>query len=716
MVFYILKFSACLLVLLAFYKLFLEKESMHKFKRFYLISTILAALIIPLVTFTKVIVEPLKNVMHSEIVTLPTDTAVSNFTWLDLIPNIIWGLYILGAVVFSWKFIRNLWEIRLKIKNNPKYKQSHFTNVLLKGLKVPHTFLNFIFLNKTNFENNEIPEVVFLHEQAHAKQKHTIDILFIEVLQILFWFNPLLIWLKRHIKLNHEHLADQAVLNKGVSPITYQEILLAFSVQKQNLPLSNAINYSSLKKRLTIMKTHTSKQKIWLRSLLLLPLLAILTYGFSDTKEIVKMQSEAIGLDTNPIELYLNDDGQLYYKSKAVNIEELGNLIELKDDMEFTLIAHKDASYKKFLVINKELTKYLGNQGLKRYSVCSSQQDFDITNDLLLKNQAQKEPTKEEIAAYNAWAKKKKIEFNKIPESKKWLGHPTIVNDKTFRYYHSIYERMTPQQQKNAVSLPEAVLLPESPITQNIIDTGKVVRIDKIQQNPVTKEEKEAYNSWAKKINTAITLAEKTKGTNSLKHYPIVKLKDGEKYKRIYGRMTDKERNSAESFPNLAQIPPPPASKKEWKKVKETGSPKQQKSKISNQAPKPVKIKVIKGKAVPPPPPIPADASDEEKRRYKKVIDDYHKKHPKTVKGKFVKSSGKLKEQRLPPPPPPPVSMEDLAKKGAVFYLDGKKIDAKKAVKLSKTLKPKHIEYRIINGKESVYLSTKPKPRKKKKS
>src|SRR5690606_18214498 len=83
-------------------------------------------------------------------------------------------------------------------------------------------------------------------------------------------------------------LADRAVLNAGAETSEYQKILLAFSSNAFTPVLAHSINYSSIKKRFTIMKTHTSKRAIWLRSLLLLPLLCVLIYGFSSVKIVQK--------------------------------------------------------------------------------------------------------------------------------------------------------------------------------------------------------------------------------------------------------------------------------------------------------------------------------------------------------------------------------------------------------------------------------------------
>jgi hypothetical protein len=153
---------------------------------------------------------------------------------------------------------------------------------------------------------------VLLHEQAHAYEKHSLDLLFIELMQIVFWFNPFIYLIKHSIKLNHEFLADRAVLNNGIETYYYQNILLAFSSNAGPPQLANSINYSSIKKRFTVMKTQTSKRAIWLRSIFLLPLLAILIYGFS-TKEIIEIESTSSISQINAQKIAtINTDKQTY--------------------------------------------------------------------------------------------------------------------------------------------------------------------------------------------------------------------------------------------------------------------------------------------------------------------------------------------------------------------------------------------------------------------
>ncbi len=291
MLLFVLKSSACLAVFMIFYKLCLEKTSAHTFKRFYLIGVILISISIPLITFTEYI-ELSKTDFENA---LPIEVTDQSKTFYDLLPVILCSIYVLGLIIFLFRFFKNIYRLFQKIKTNPKLKSENFINVLLNDLIIPHTFLNYIFLNKTKYENKLIPDEVLLHEQIHAKQKHALDILFVELFQILFWFNPLLYFIKKDIKLNHEFLADHAVLKQGIDSSTYQKTLLTFSSpnslrDNQNQQIVNAINYSLIKKRFTVMKTKTSKTIIWLRSLIILPLLAILIYSFSN-KAIIETEN-----------------------------------------------------------------------------------------------------------------------------------------------------------------------------------------------------------------------------------------------------------------------------------------------------------------------------------------------------------------------------------------------------------------------------------------
>ncbi|APQ17759.1 hypothetical protein A9200_02275 [Maribacter hydrothermalis] len=284
-------------IFLLFYKLLLEKESIHHFKRFFLLIALIASFIIPQVVFTEYVkIEPSTTV--TQVLTLneqpeiaPVVTAIekSPVNW----SLILWTIYGLGVISFGFRFLYNLVKIWKRIRSNTQIKNNSIVRVLLKEQLPPHTFLRYIFLNKQKFKSKSIPKSVLRHEETHATQRHSLDVLFLELLQVIFWFNPLIYVFKKAIKLNHEFLADSAVLNGEEDHLNYQNTLLSYLSNEsfnthQSVGIANAINYSSIKKRFVIMKKQTSKKEILIRSLLLLPLLAILLFGFSEktTKNI----------------------------------------------------------------------------------------------------------------------------------------------------------------------------------------------------------------------------------------------------------------------------------------------------------------------------------------------------------------------------------------------------------------------------------------------
>ncbi len=344
MLVYLLKSIACLAILFVFYKVFLEKENMHVFKRFYLLGALLFSMIIPSLVFTEyVMVEP------EPMVTISTPVIMQQADYSNDVINVpqaletdvidiaplLWGVYFIGLFFFGLKFLRNLFQIYRRIRKNPKQKLSRFTQVLLQEKLTPHTFFSYIFLNKKKFEADQIPHEVLLHEQTHASQKHSWDVILVELLHVIFWINPFIYLTKKAIKLNHEFLADQAVLRENIDKTTYQNTLLSYlspDSEKKYQPLANAINYSSIKKRFTVMKTHTSKKAVLLRSLLLLPLLAVLIYGFSERTVKEKTSSEHTSILINDLVVEVDDHGNLSLNNKKLELNEIGKEAKLLTD------------------------------------------------------------------------------------------------------------------------------------------------------------------------------------------------------------------------------------------------------------------------------------------------------------------------------------------------------------------------------------------------
>jgi len=125
--------------------------------------------------------------------------------------------------------------------------------ILVEEKILPHTFLNYIFINKNDYENRKIEGELFTHELTHVRQKHTLDVLFIEILKTIFWFNPLLIFYKKAIQLNHEFLADEKVVTSYKNVPFYQSLLLEKASWNSNFYLASNLNFLVTKKRLIMM-------------------------------------------------------------------------------------------------------------------------------------------------------------------------------------------------------------------------------------------------------------------------------------------------------------------------------------------------------------------------------------------------------------------------------------------------------------------------------
>jgi len=477
---FLLKSTACLTIFLVFYKLMLERESIHHFKRFFLLVALITSFIIPNLVFTEY-VDAKPTITNS---TTPITDLVSDAAMVKSIPQasiidwqlLLWTIYALGVVGFGLRFIANLLQIRLRIKKHPKFKENFVTKVFLNQSLPPHTFLNYIFLNQKQYEENSIPQQVLLHEETHAKQRHSLDIIFIELAQVIIWFNPLIYFFKSSIKLNHEFLADSAVIKKEQNHSQYQNTILSYlsNGRHQSVGIANAINYSSIKKRFTVMKTNTSKKSSVFRSLLLLPLLALMLFGFSEHRQIERevaadhlitmelLDNEQVQIENkiapfNEVAQVLNQDhlsvydpGEIKVKVNVVEPVHLNTINNLSNEIRTTGIelievfanevVMEESQYKKEVPITSNTT------------MLNAKQMTVVGVDNKLQPQ-QQSATREEMKEYNALAKK----YNAMDRN-----HMVIKKKEVMRL-KEIYGKMSKKQRADAEPFPDFPPPPPAP-------------------------------------------------------------------------------------------------------------------------------------------------------------------------------------------------------------------------------------------------------------
>ena len=453
---YLLKSVACLGILFFFYKLALENSSLHTVKRFYLLGSLVLSILIPFITFTEYIeVTPMatETFVHTPITVLEsTETVAAPINYL---PYILGGLYSLGVLIFSFRFGRNMLRIFNKARSNPKLKNQSIFHVLLKLPIVPHSFFNYIFFSKKDYEAGEIPQEVIVHETAHVEQKHSWDIVFFELLRIVFWFNPLLYFIKHSIKLNHEFLADRTVLNQGAELSTYQTILLDFSSPDSYrdpslINLTHSINYSSIKKRFTVMKTHTSKRAAWLKGLSVILLLAVLIYGFSNktiVTEDVSLEKVKESVSLELLEITLDSKGIIFKNEEEITLEEVKN-INTQDYYYAKVTAHPELDPQ----LPKRVVDLLIANGFKNnLTFCLAKEEGITEIDTLLQSYEKifaLKASPKQLEIYNQLAKK----YNAVPVSERKIGWEDL------KTLENIYRQMSDSQKENALPFPECNL------------------------------------------------------------------------------------------------------------------------------------------------------------------------------------------------------------------------------------------------------------------
>ncbi len=284
---FLIKSTLSLVVLLGVYHLLLEKEKMHRFNRFYLLFALVFSLVIPFITIEVVqeIAQP--TVTSGNIQILQTTAVAVEETNYFVIA--LWGIYGIVTFVLGFRFMRNVVQISKKMKSNTSIAYQNAQLVLVPEKTLPHTFLNTIFINETEYNNREVEAELYTHELTHVTQKHTLDILFIEVLKTVFWFNPVFIFYKKAIQLNHEFLADEKVVHSYNNVPFYQSLLLSKANANPTFYLASNLNYLITKKRLLMMTKTTSKRKAIAKQALLLP--AVTALLFSLCTKVVAQQT-----------------------------------------------------------------------------------------------------------------------------------------------------------------------------------------------------------------------------------------------------------------------------------------------------------------------------------------------------------------------------------------------------------------------------------------
>ncbi|MBO9201073.1 MULTISPECIES: M56 family metallopeptidase [Niastella] len=297
---YLLKLTISLSIVYLFYQLFLRRLTFYNWNRWYLLIYSMVCFVIPVINvFTIIVKQP--ALRESALVNyIPAITQISPAT---ASVGIDWWL--VGAVVFIVGIVVML--VRLLVQYYSLFKMRSKA-VLLYDNKVklyhidapvmPFSFGRGIYVNQHQHSEHELKEII-RHEFIHVKQRHTLDIVWSELLCLLNWYNPFA-WLLRHdIRQNLEFIADHQVLQTGFDRKQYQYLLLKV-IGVNSFSIANNFNFSSLKKRIAMMNKAQSARVNLIRFLFLLPLLVVVLLAFRNSTQINRQFVSSLVTDTIP--------------------------------------------------------------------------------------------------------------------------------------------------------------------------------------------------------------------------------------------------------------------------------------------------------------------------------------------------------------------------------------------------------------------------------
>lgn len=291
------KANIAFVALYLFYRLFLHRDTFFREKRFAFIFGFFFAVLYPLIDVSSWIQnsQPAIAIAQRMSNTLPeiTVTAIQkeSFSTEDMLLTIY-------LIVVALAFIRILWQVASVLvlaHHGQREKKNGLTIIHPPKGSAPFSFFGWIFINPYEHSTRDLEEILH-HEKAHARQLHTLDVLFSELVCMIFWINPFAWLLKHHLRANLEYLADMNVIHSGFDAKSYQYHLLRLSYQQSSTKVGNNFNVSQLKNRIIMMNKKKSSLAGLSKYALSLPLFVLLflaAYAWGAKQDIVSLNDIA---------------------------------------------------------------------------------------------------------------------------------------------------------------------------------------------------------------------------------------------------------------------------------------------------------------------------------------------------------------------------------------------------------------------------------------
>ena len=346
---YFLKVNVLIILFYLMYIIFLRKETFFASNRWYLISGLILSLILPLITFTKIIwVEPTPIPVYYEEVIPVTNNTIE----VPVQENPLdWSLilttaYAVISILIVMKITLELASFFNKIRKHQKHKETSFTLIHSDTTENPFSFFHYIVINPNRFSEEEFQHIL-THESIHVKQKHSIDVLLGKLFCAFFWANPIIWFYRKAMLQNLEFIADNETFQQIENKYLYQKTLLKVVTHQHDLSITNQFYQSLIKKRIVMLHTNQShKKNVW-KYATILPLLVgfMLLFQIKTVAQVkenpqkahaVKVEAIGFSWDKNATDEELKSDAEqlksqgIDYKFSKIKRNKNGEIIAIK--------------------------------------------------------------------------------------------------------------------------------------------------------------------------------------------------------------------------------------------------------------------------------------------------------------------------------------------------------------------------------------------------
>lgn len=288
---YQVKVAVLLAVFFLFYELLLKKHTFFRLNRIVLISSAVLSFILPLcvITIRRSLPDGYQDTVS------PSDS--DQGTWIGfsgdgshVFQTIVAIIYLCGAIYVFVRVIVSIVGVVIIIHRGHHHWEEDGSHIVLLDRPIsPFSWLEFIVISLDDYR--EDLRSVVEHEKIHVDRRHSLDILFIDFVTVLQWFNPIIWLLKSELCAQHEYEVDETILARGFDSKSYQYLLVEKALKVDAFFVTNSINDSNLKNRIKMMNTKKSESRKAFRALYVIPLICLSLYATAKTEYVLPESS-----------------------------------------------------------------------------------------------------------------------------------------------------------------------------------------------------------------------------------------------------------------------------------------------------------------------------------------------------------------------------------------------------------------------------------------